>query len=159
MYSGHRWKAKRREGEKLAEGRGKGGVIPLASKAALAYSVSWTHKTLRQAKINLCCVCMWPLLTKCKALPTVFVSMGIQRVPNPSLTSTSHVTNITTMEMKQAEQLLDAAQVQCGPAAGFWAQPVPTSVRRAFSRVSVGLETCPRDVKPEPEHSWCSQRE
>lgn len=33
------------EGGKVAKGRGKG-AIPLVSKAALAYSIPWPHKTL-----------------------------------------------------------------------------------------------------------------
>lgn len=67
------------------------------------------------------------------------------------LTSTFHIIKITIVEMKQAECL---CSLVLQPAFGHSYSQVVSGepgVRRAFSRASVGLETGPRVVKPEPE--------
>lgn len=71
--------------EKAAKGTGKEELIPLVSDSGTFYVLT-SQDTLHRAKITLCCVCPWSLLTECQALHTAipFCQKGIQRVTNQS---------------------------------------------------------------------------
>lgn len=138
----HHWKAARTangRGEKnIAKGRGKG-EIPLVSKATPAYSIIWPHKTLFSRQKNPL-LYLHEIITKCQALHTVLCVKRGFKESQIHLSSTIHIAKITTVETKQTECLCSLVL-----------QPQPTDVRTAFSYSSVGLEMCPRVVKPEPE--------
>jgi len=89
----------------------------------------------------------------CQALHTVFCVKRGFRESQLHLTSTSHVIKITTMEMKQAEGLFNVARVQRGPAPEPTGCPTLATAKAHWCLLwgSVGLEACPRDVKPDPE--------
>lgn len=80
------------------------------------------------------------IITKCQALHTVLCVKRGFKESQIHLSSTIHIAKITMVETKQTECLCSLVL-----------QPQPTGVRTAFSYSSVGLETCPRVVKPEPE--------
>lgn len=103
----HHWKAAKTangRGEKnIAKGRGKG-EIPLVSKATPAYSIFWPHKTLFSRQKNPL-LYLHEIITKCQALHTVLCVKRRFKESQIHLSSTIHITKITTVETKQTECL------------------------------------------------------